>query len=172
MRMPLNGLMIYTIAMMRNFLAGWVCVAWGLWLGGLGALFLFVTRLFQTDHDLGAQAAPVLFLNFEKYQLLVAMALLVGMALWRIAAGTRRLAILFWIFGAVSVAAALEPIGVTRRLEALRLAGQTASPEFQKWHQVAGVVYSGETLLLLAAGFLLPGAIRSNKDPRASATVN
>jgi hypothetical protein len=149
--------------MIRNFLAGWVCVAWGLWLGGLGALFIFVTRLFQTSHDLGAQAAPVLFLSFEKYQLLVAMALLLGMALWRIVGGTRRLAILFWIFGVASMAAAIEPMAVTRRLENLRMAGETASPEFQKWHRVAGIVYSGETLLLLAAGFMLPGAIQSNK---------
>jgi hypothetical protein len=159
--------------MIRSILAAWVCVAWGLWLGGLGALFLFVTQLFRANHDLAAQSAPILFLTFEKYQLLLAMALMLGMALWRICGQTRRLAILFWIFALASMAAALEPMAVTRRLEILRATGQTASPEFQKWHRVAGIVYSTETLVLLAGGLLIPGAIRVKKEsPETSRAVN
>ena len=154
---------IYIISVIRSILAGWVCIAWALWLGGLGAIFLFVTRLFQVDHDLGAQAAPVLFLVFERYQLMVAALALIGTALLRISFRSSRATILFWMLGAAAALAALEPIAITSHLEQLRIAGQMHSAQFQRLHQTAGVVYTTETLILLAAGFALPGAVRARQ---------
>jgi hypothetical protein len=144
----------------RSILAGWVCIAWALWLGGLGAIFLFVTRLFIVDHDLGTQAAPVLFVVFERYQLLVAGFALIGTASLRLALRSSNATAFFWMLGLAAVLAALEPIAITSQLEQLRLAGQTQSPQFQRLHHEATIVYSTETLILLAAGFALPGAIR------------
>jgi len=144
----------------RSILAGWVCIAWALWLGGLGAIFLFVTRLFLVDNDLGVRAAPVLFLVFERYQLLVAGLALIGTALLRIVLRSSGATILFWLLGAAAVLAALEPIAITSRLEQLRTTGRTNTPQFEHLHQDATIVYSTETLILLAAGFALPGAIR------------
>jgi hypothetical protein len=146
--------------MNRSIIAAWVCIVWALWLGGLAAIFLFVTRLFIVSHALGAQAAPQLFLVFEKYQLLLAGLALLGAALLRIALRSPRATLLFTFFALAAALAAYEPLFVTGRLETLRQANQTHTPEFQRLHTEASAIYTTETLILLAAGFILPTAIR------------
>jgi hypothetical protein len=146
--------------MVRSIVAGWVCIVWALWLGGLGAIFLFVTRLFLVDHDLGAQAAPVLFLVFEKYQLFLAGVALLGTAGLRIAYRSGGASRLFCYFALAAALAAFEPLAITPKIEALRQEGLTHTPDFQRLHGEASTVYVVETLILLAAGFAIPAAIR------------
>jgi hypothetical protein len=144
--------------MLRRFAAGLVCIAWALWFGGLGSLFLFVTRLFAEDR----QTAPRMFLAFERYQLLLAMAALVGVVIWRVLAKSLRVTVLFWMLAIASLPAALGPMLLTSRMEQLRARGQSSSPEFKKLHGQSMIVYFAETLVLLAAGLTLPWAMRED----------
>src|SRR5579862_8781395 len=64
--------------MLQKFSAGFVCLAWSLWFGGLAAIFLFAAALFAKDRETALKAAPIMFLIFEKYQILIAAAALVG----------------------------------------------------------------------------------------------
>lgn len=156
--------------MLCKIAAGLVCVAWGLWFGGLGALFLFVTDLFTHDRPTALQAAPEMFLVWERYQLVIAAAALVGAVGWRILAGSVRTTVIFSLLAIATVPAALSPILVTSRLERLREQGQSSSAEFRKLHGISMMVYTGETLLLLGAGVMLPWAMRDeNKADGAGA---
>src|SRR5690349_10269823 len=58
---------------MLQLLKSTLVMTWALWFGGMIALILFVTRLFNTSHDLGVHAAPVLFRVFANYQIIVGM---------------------------------------------------------------------------------------------------
>jgi hypothetical protein len=154
--------------MIRKLAAALVCIAWGLWFGGLGALFLFATRLFSQDRETALKAAPILFLTFERYQLLLAAAALLGAVCWRIAGGTLRVTLLFSLLAIAAVQTAVNPIFVTSRMEKLRLEGQSSSEQFKKLHGISMIVYSGETLILLLAGFTLPWALREEIPPKQS----
>ena len=74
----------------------------GIWFGGSGALFLFVTRLFNQDRPTALKAAPILFLVFERYQLLLAAAALVGTVVWRIVGASARVTVLFGLLAAAA----------------------------------------------------------------------
>jgi len=154
--------------MLRRIAASLVCIAWALWLGGLGALFLFVTDLFANDRPTALKAAPQMFLVFERYQILLAAAALMGAVAWRVLAGSIRVTVLFFLLAAATVPAALGPMLVTSRMEQLRQQGQSASPEFRKLHGISMIVYSGQTLILLAAGLTLPWAMREEDKTNAA----
>jgi hypothetical protein len=154
--------------MLRRFAAGLVCIAWALWFGGLGSLFLFFTRLFAEDRQTALQAAPRMFLAFERYQLLLAMAALVGVVIWRVLAKSLRVTVLFWMLAIASLPAALGPMLLTSRMEQLRVRGQSSSPEFKKLHGQSMIVYCAETLVLLAAGLTLPWAMREDDKPNGT----
>jgi hypothetical protein len=155
--------------MLRKLAACLVCIAWALWFGGLGSLFLFVTRLFSADRPTALKAAPMMFLVFERYQLLLAAAALVGTVAWRILTGSARVTVLFTLLAIATATAALGPIFVTSRMEQIRLQGQSSSPEFKKLHGISMIVYSGQTLVLLAAGFTLPWALHEETKLDATA---
>ncbi|MGD0767921.1 MAG: hypothetical protein ABSB42_06960 [Tepidisphaeraceae bacterium] len=146
--------------MLQKIAASLVCIAWALWFGGLGALFLFVTDLFAKDRPTALTAAPQMFLVFERYQILLAAAALLGVVAWRILAGSIRVTVLFVMLAAATIPAALGPMLLTSRMEQLRQQGQSSSPEFRKLHGISMIVYSGQTLILLAAGLTLPWAMR------------
>jgi hypothetical protein len=154
--------------MLQKLAASLVCIAWGLWFGGLGALFLFVTRLFSQDRPTALTAAPMMFLVFERYQLLLAAAALVGTVCWRIMGGSIRVTVLFSLLAVATVPAALSPMLITSRMERLRVEGQSSSAEFKKLHGISMIAYSGETLILLAAGLTLPWAMRERDDSNAT----
>jgi len=61
---------------MSRFFAFLTLVAWALWLGGLITLFLCVGTMFSHNRSLAADMAPQLFVNFERYQLILAAAAL------------------------------------------------------------------------------------------------
>jgi hypothetical protein len=149
--------------MLQRIAAGLVCIAWALWFGGLGSLFLFVTRLFAEDRPTALNAAPRMFLAFERYQLLLAMAALLGAVVWRVLAKNVRVTVLFWMLAAASLPAALGPMFLTARMEQLRVRGESSSPEFKKLHGESMIVYCTETLVLLAAGLTLPWAMREEE---------
>ena len=155
----------------RKIIAGWVCIAWALWFGGLGALFLFVKHLFTIDHDLAVKTAPHLFEVFERYQILLAALSLIATAAWRFMTGSPRVTALFYVFAVASVGAALGPPLFTHPMLNLISQGKSSSPEFRRLHGESMGVYSAETLVLLIAGFALPWALQpdvSKETARAS----
>ncbi len=156
--------------MLRKIAAGLVCIAWALWFGGLGSLFLFVTDLFAEDRETALKAAPRLFLVFERYQLLLAAAALLGAVAWRVLAKSVRVTALFWMLAIATVPAALGPVLITSRMERLRLAGESSSPQFKKLHGESMIVYCGETIVLLAVGLTLPWAMREKE--KSNGTTN
>jgi hypothetical protein len=158
--------------MVRKLAAGLVCVAWALWFGGLGALFLFATRLFNQDRETALKAAPIMFLVFERYQLLLAAAALLGVVGWRIGGGSVRVTVLFSLLAIAAIPTALNPMLVTSHMEQLRLQGQSSSEQFKKLHGISMIVYSGETLILLAAGLTLPWALREEKQSGAKTEIS
>jgi hypothetical protein len=157
---PEDARLQYNPSMLRKTAAALVCITWALWFGGLAALFLFVTRLFAVDRDLAKQAAPQLFGVFEKYQILLAAVALLSAAVWRMISGSIRATALFWLLGIASVAAALGPVLITGKMNALISRNQSDTPEFRKLHGQSMMIYSGETLVLLAAGIMLPWALQ------------
>ena len=160
----------YNIEMLQKLAVRLVCIAWALWFGGLASLFLFLTRLFAVDRPTALKAAPILFSIFERYQLLLAAATLLGVVAWRILGGSVRVTVLFCLFAAASLPAALSPMLITSRLDQLRLEGQSSSPQFKKLHGISMMIYSGQTLILLAAGLTLPWTLREKMIP-PSATL-
>jgi hypothetical protein len=154
--------------MFRNIAAVLVSVCWALWLGGLVALFLFVTRLFSFDRNLAIQTAPQLFAVFERYQIVLAALGLVSIMGLRVSGKSVQIAALFWLFAIATLPAALGPIFISRRMQALVADGQTGTPEFKKLHGESMLLYSGETLVLLAAGTVLPWATAPRKREPAN----
>src|SRR5438270_153189 len=59
-------------------------LSWALWFGGLIALFVFVVTLFHNNREIAVQAAPQLFVAFERYHLILAGIALLATVLWRI----------------------------------------------------------------------------------------
>ena len=141
-------------------------LAWGLWFGGLVTLFIAVTSLFNTfapDRSLAGTAAAGVFRRFELYQFaLAAVAVIAAVALRAAAgggttAGRRRTVVL----STVVLAAGLSLVStfvVTARIDVMRRARQTETPEFARLHGISMTVYLAEAVLLLAAGLALPGA--------------
>lgn len=139
---------------MRNVFRLAVLLGWALWLGGLIVLFLFVQALFARRRDLATQAAPFLFLTFEKYQLVVgAAALLAAAGLWASLRSRPALAAAILI-ALAGVGAGTSPF-ITNQMERLRQDGRSNSPEFRKLHGQSMIIYTSEAVLLLGAGVAL-----------------
>jgi Domain of unknown function (DUF4149) len=153
--------------MLRKLAASLACIAWGLWFGGFGALFLFASRLFAEDRPTALRAAPIIFLSFERYQLFLATAALLATVVWRILGAGARVTLLFSLLAVATVPAALGPIFITSRMEQLRQQGQSASPQFMKLHGISMMTYTGQTIILLAAGLSLPWILREETQTDA-----
>ena len=129
--------------------------AWALWLGGLGCLFLCVQVLFAADRATALDAAPIMFIAFERYQLGLAAICLLGAAAWWLSRPSRWLAGAFALFALATIGAILLPMTITGRMEDLRLRGEGAGAEFRQLHGRAMMVYTGESAALAAAGVML-----------------
>lgn len=144
-----------------------VTLAWGLWFGGMIALFVFVQTLFAGNRAVAVDAAPMLFGAFERTQLLLAACALIGtFTLWLL---TRRRAAmtLFALFAISAAVAALSTTLVTAPMEQLRMQGQTSDPQFKRLHGVSMMMYVSEAALLLAAGAILPSVMANAAPPPA-----
>jgi hypothetical protein len=142
--------------MLRTAAAALVCIAWGLWFGGLGAIFLFVGRLFAFDRDLAIKTAPQLFLVFQKYQLVLAAASLLGAVAWRVLWPSGRATTLFWMLAAAAAMSAVGSMLLTGPMLQLWSAGKSASPQFHKLHGWSMLLFSAQGTVLLVIGLLLP----------------
>lgn len=131
-------------------------LSWALWLGGLAGLFIIVPALFAKSRELANAAGPVIFVAFERYQLILA-ALAVGATFgWRLTTPAPALTAMLALLVLAALGAGLSTFLVTAKMETLRLAGQAGSPPFMRLHGYSMMLYSVQALLLLGYGVLLP----------------
>lgn len=168
-----GGRRAYAYAM-RSIFSVVLSVAWALWFGGIVALFLFVTTLFGVDRAAGLpkgqgvapEAAPHLFHAFERYQLILAAACLIGAVALRIMTKAGVFAAVFLLLSVATVGAVVEPMFISAKLRALTAAGQRGGVEFMRWHGYSMIVYVAQAVALLLAGLVLPAALsRTSKTP-------
>lgn len=140
---------------MRYLASFVVTLAWALWLGGMVALILFVQMLFARNRPVALDAAPLLFVSFERVQLILAAAACVGTFCWWLLVRRRAVLVLFALFAIAGAVAALSTTLNTTPMERLRAQGMRESPEFKALHKRSTSMYSVNLLLLLAAGAII-----------------
>ena len=159
---------------MRYGVAMMTVMAWGLWFGGMIALFLFVSYLFVTERKTAMVAAPRMFAVFETYQLFVAAAALIGAAVWRlISPGRAAITFIFSMLAIAAVGTIVSALAIRGPMEKLRLQAQTTSPEFQRLHKLSERLYMAQAVALLAGGVIIPVALappRARSRSRTSQT--
>lgn len=131
-----------------------------LWLGGLLALFLFVQTLFAKDRPLAAEAAPILFNIFERYQMVLAGIAILATVGWRSFSRQWLTWIILGLLALATIGAIAGPLAITGQMEALRAQGLSGTADFRRLHGYSMIVYVSQTVLLAAAGAILPMAIR------------
>lgn len=146
-------------------------LAWSLWFGGMIALFIFVTTLFNCDRGIAIQAAPRMFLVFQKYQLILAAIALIAAVGWRIVLPSKSIVAAFVLFALSAFAAVSVSIWILPPMEKLRLAGESSSPQFGRLHGESMALYLGETILLLIGGIMLMVAMRAPRPGRSPKTA-
>lgn len=156
---------------MRTLLTVLTLIAWSLWFGGMIALILFVSMLFAKHRGTAIEAAPVLFVGFGTYQLIVAAVAIAAAAAWRMIEKRREISRIIILFVLAAIGAVLLATVTVPRMEKLRAEGQRESPQFQALHKQSTKLYSAEAIALLVAGWLLPGALRLKPEPAVAETV-
>lgn len=144
---------------MRTVLHSLLTLVWGLWFGGVVALFVAITgvfRAFPSDRDTAGETAVYVFRGFNRYQLaLAAAALLVTFAwcLWQ--RGKMKMG-LFLLFGLATVDACIITMRMAPTIERMHRERLTHTPEFIRMHEYAMLLYLAEAVILLIAGLMLP----------------
>ena len=156
--------------MLRYFVSVLVALCWGLWFGGQILLFALVTTLLKTFNDrreIFGEAGSACFNMFNRYQLIVGAGALVTAFLLRVISPSGIRTALFSLFALTAVGVLVITMSITPRIDKMRIARTTDTPEFKKLHGQSMMVYGADTILLLLAGALLPSAIgcpRSGRD--------
>ncbi|MGN6726339.1 MAG: hypothetical protein ACTHLZ_10505 [Tepidisphaeraceae bacterium] len=133
---------------MRTALASAVMIVLGLWLGGLVTLVIFVASLFVHDRTLASNAAPWLFHVFERYQLGLAGAAIVLLAISAAAMRTWQLAVATTAAVVAALLAVFEISYITPHV----LSSRAIDPAtFEHYHHMASTNYSIETVFVLIA---------------------
>ena len=148
-------------------------IVWGLWIGGVIALFIFAVALFrQLGRDVAPQSTQVLFPTFERYHLVLAAFALLTCVGWRIVGRSRAASWCFAFLAIATCAAATSAIFLTPKILELTRAGKAGTPEFWKTHGMSNLVYMTEATGLLVAGIILLTAERrpSRAEPPAAAS--
>jgi len=118
------------------------------------------------DRESAAAAASTLFVFFERYQLLLGIVAVCMTLAWRVLAPSRRLTLVCILFVVALADAGVSGSLVTPRIEAMREQHQTQTAEFGQMHAVSGILFLMNTTALLAAGIVLPAAIRTARTER------
>src|SRR4029453_9205638 len=109
-------------------------LAWALWLGALAMVLTTAPMYFATDRELAPRAASLLFLHFEKFQIIAGGCAVVLAAITAIRdGGTARRLLLAGIL-LTALLAAISSQAITPRIEHMRQQGQTQTPEFKRLH--------------------------------------
>lgn len=139
-------------------------LAWGLWFGGMVALFLFVSYLFVSDRSTAMLAAPKMFFVFERYQLGVATVAIIAAAAWRLSTPRAVITAIFILFALSAAGTVVSATFVRAPMEQLRRESQSGGPAFERLHKASERIYTAQAVLLLIAGVILPSALRSARE--------
>ena len=155
---------------MRPLAATLAVLAAGLWLGGLAALFVFAPTVFKAfgpeDRATAGRATSAMFVAFGRYQLAIAGVALIAAFLGYLRRRSNLLVALFVFFAVATVGAVANNALIIPRMEALRVAGESTSPEFRKLHGVSMAVSLAITAAVFVGAVLLPAACRAILAPR------
>jgi hypothetical protein len=132
-----------------------VVIVWGCWFGGLMATFLFVTMLFHENRTVAIEAAPRMFHAFEIYQIILAAVAIAASVFCR-------QVILTVLFALAAVGAVVSPVFITPKIDELRERHLTQTERFGELHGESMMIYCADSLVLLGAGIILPGAIKKH----------
>ena len=153
-----------------------VWLSTSLWFGGMIFLFVSVQTLFRAfprpASDVAPQAAPALFDVFERYQLALAAAALIGAFVWYLAVRSKRVIVIFAMLAIAAAGAAISTTLITPPMQQLRAAGQTASPRFRALHGRSMQCYLAQAGLLLVVTLLLPAAPRTKASKLVGADAD
>jgi hypothetical protein len=142
---------------MRRFISTLVTLVWGLWFGGLIAIFISVLSLFATfPRETAGQGAARIFHAFNAYQLALAALALIATFIWRLIGPPKRTTALFALFAVATLGACLVTMYFTPRIELLQHQGLAGSDQFKRLHGNSMIAYCGEVVVLLIAGLILP----------------
>jgi len=155
---------------MSRFFAFLTMLVWGLWLGGLITLFICVITLFTHNRAAAIDAAPQLFVNFERYQLILAALGLTTTVIWRVVSKNLLVNWIFLLLCLSSLGAIASPLYFSKQMEVLRQEGKTSSARFEALHKQSEWVYTGEAALLLVGGLALFAALRRGSGVAIGAT--
>ncbi|CAN5419346.1 hypothetical protein BH10PLA1_BH10PLA1_01340 [soil metagenome] len=150
----------------REFFAAVATIACGLWLGGLVMLFMAVSSIFKTfdtDHATAGLAATGVFHRFENFQIVLAGVAIVALEL-SLRNGRRKFIIALPMIIAAVIAMGIT-FGITPRIDAMRLSGETATESFKKLHGLAMAAYLAITLLVAAATAILAVSLFAEIPP-------
>jgi len=140
-----------------------------LWLGGLIALFLFVSALFKHDRTVAIQGAPILFDVFAMYQIIVGLVGLIALLVWRSMVRSLAMTAMIVLFALSLGSTAYVTFSIIPEMTSIRVAGQSGdSPRFKQLHGQSMMFYSSQTIALLIAAMLLPAAISADALTRRS----
>lgn len=155
---------------MKRLLHAVVTIVWAFWFGGLFALFVVVSSLFQTfaaDHETAGKAASAIFRRFDKIQLALGAVALIGTCVWRAIHPRGVVTLLFCFFALAVVADCWIAIRITPQLERMRIDHLTHTAQFATLHGRPMILYLTEMAFLFAAGIVLtiwPTALTSNSS--------
>lgn len=152
---------------LRLILPVFIGLLLALWLGGLVHQLLSVMVIFNSGVLPREQAAPTaakLFYVTERVVIGLGVASVLLMIAWRFLAcdGLRKATL--WLTLAALLIAAGSTVFISSRIDALREAGQTQTPEFKRTHGLSNVVYLAQTGTLVAALSTFILALRREQD--------
>jgi hypothetical protein len=134
-------------------------LTWALWLGGLIALFLFVSYLFKADRPIAVVAAPLMFERFERVQLLLAAVALLAIGGLRLIEARAVHSTVFTFFAVATVGLVISAAVIRPKMERLRVAGESSGTQFRQLHGQSMALYSLQATALLLAGLFIPSAM-------------
>ncbi len=146
---------------MRNVFVYLLGLTIALWLGGLIALFIFVSTLFVNDRATAVLAAPQLFHSFDRYQLMVAGVAIVCAIGWRFYACSIVKKVMM---GALLVAASLGVVEIAYIAPHLDGSRVVDHDTFQRYHAIARWAYEAAAALVMVAGGLYVRALQAERN--------
>jgi hypothetical protein len=149
---------------MRYLAAALTTLAVSVWFGGLVTLAVAVMAVFLAsglDRPTAGQATAAIFVWFGRVQLVVAALALIGAFLGYLRGRRRMPMAMFALLALATVGAVLFNAYFVTRMETLRLAGDSQSPQFQSMHKQSERLMQGMTLALFVATVMLPAFVRS-----------
>lgn len=138
----------------RHLLPVLIGLLLALWLGGLVHQLLSVMVVFNSGvlpRELAARTAAKLFYVTERVVIGLGIASVLLMVAWRFFACDALRKATLWLTLVALLIAAGSTAFISSRIDALREAGQTQTPEFRRTHGISNVVYLAQTGTLIAA---------------------